>query len=82
MRKPRGALGLKVAKISSARAIKARKPRVTINVIDLSGESGRATVQCIAKATGGKVLSPNSGADMLQKMQQATRQPDVRQCGS
>ncbi|WP_042695772.1 VWA domain-containing protein [Azospirillum sp. B506] len=64
-----------------ARAIKARKPRVTINVVDLSGESGRAVVQCIAKATGGKVLSPNSGADMLQKMQQATRQPDVRQCG-
>lgn len=64
-----------------ARAIKARKPRVTINVVDLSGEAGRATVQCIAKATGGKVLTPNSGADMLQKMQQATRQPDVRQCG-
>ncbi|TWA66296.1 von Willebrand factor type A domain-containing protein [Azospirillum baldaniorum] len=66
---------------AAARAIKARKPRVTINVIDLSDQSGRATVQCIAKATGGKVLSPNSGADMLQKMQQATRQPDVRQCG-
>ncbi|QCN95921.1 VWA domain-containing protein [Azospirillum argentinense] len=64
-----------------ARAIKERKPRVTVNVIDLSDQSGRATVQCIAKATGGKVLSPNSGADMLQKMQQATRQPDVRQCG-
>ncbi|CAO3376468.1 VWA domain-containing protein [Azospirillum argentinense] len=64
-----------------ARAIKDRKPRVTINVIDLSDQSGRATVQCIAKATGGKVLSPSSGADMLQKMQQATRQPDVRQCG-
>ncbi|MBK4718452.1 VWA domain-containing protein [Azospirillum sp. YIM DDC1] len=66
---------------AAARAIKARKPRVTINVIDLSDQSGRATVQCIAKATGGKVLSPNSGADMLQKMQQATRQPDIRQCG-
>lgn len=66
---------------AAARAVKARHPNVTINVIDLSDDSaGRATVQCIAAATGGKVLSPKSTLDMKNKVQQATRLPDTRNC--
>jgi hypothetical protein len=37
-------------------------------------------VQCIASATGGKVLTPNSTLDMKNKVQQATRLPDTRTC--
>ena len=65
---------------AAARAVKAKRPNVTINVIDVSGEGGRAMVQCIAAATGGKVLTPNSSLDMKNKVQQATRLPDTRNC--
>lgn len=65
---------------AAARAVKAAKPNVVINVIDISGERGRPVIQCIANATGGRVLSPQSGADMLNKMQQATRLPDTKAC--
>ncbi|MBK8175035.1 MAG: VWA domain-containing protein [Rhodospirillales bacterium] len=66
---------------AAARAVKAKRPNVTINVIDVSGGDGRATAQCIAGATGGKVLTPNSMLDMSAKVQQATRLPDTRACG-
>ena len=65
---------------AAARAVKAKRPNVTINVIDVSGERGRSMVQCIAAATGGKVLTPNSSLDMKNKVQQATRLPDTRNC--
>ena len=65
---------------AAARAVKAKRPNVTINVIDVSGAGGRSVVQCIAAATGGKVLTPNSTLDMKNKMQQATRLPDSRNC--
>lgn len=65
---------------AAARAIKREKPNVTINVIDISGGGGRSVLQCVAGSTGGKVLTPQSGADMLRKMQQASRQPDTRAC--
>jgi hypothetical protein len=65
---------------AAARAVKAKRPNVTINVIDVSGEGGRSVVQCIAAATGGKVLTPNSSLDMKNKVQQATRLPDTRNC--
>ena len=52
---------------AAARAIKREKPNVTINVIDISGGGGRPVLQCIAGSTGGKVLTPQSGADMLRK---------------
>ncbi len=65
---------------AAARAVKAKRPNVTINVIDVSGAGGRSVVQCIAAATGGKVLTPNSTLDMKNKMQQATRLPDTRNC--
>lgn len=66
---------------AAARALKAAKPNAVINVIDISGDSaGRATIQCVARATGGQVLKPNSPADLVRKLQQATRQPDMRAC--
>jgi hypothetical protein len=65
---------------AAARAVKAKHPNVTINVIDVSGERGRSMVQCIASATGGNVLTPNSSLDMKDKVQQATRLPDTRTC--
>lgn len=65
---------------AAARSVKAHKPNVTINVVDISNGSGGQVLQCIAGATGGRVLSPQSGADMINKMQQATRLPDVRNC--
>jgi len=63
----------------AARAIRAKRPNVTINVIDLSGGSS-PTPRCIANATGGKVLTPSSTLDMKNKVQQATRLPDARNC--
>ncbi|MCW2248567.1 hypothetical protein M2352_004227 [Azospirillum fermentarium] len=65
---------------AAARSVKSHKPNVIINVIDISNGSGGQVLQCIAGATGGRVLSPQSGADMINKMQQATRLPDVRNC--
>jgi len=66
---------------AEARAIKARKPNVKINVIDLSGDAkSSAVMQCVAAATGGRVLKPNSAADLDTVMQRATEQADLRQC--
>lgn len=65
---------------AAARSVKAHKPNITINVVDISGGKEGDVLQCIAAATGGRVLSPQSGADMINKMQQATRLPDVRNC--
>lgn len=66
---------------AAARAMKAKRPHMTINVVDISGGgAGSAALQCVASATGGRVLTPQSAADMVNKVQQATRQPDVRNC--
>lgn len=66
---------------AAARALKAAKPNVIINVIDISGDGkGRQVIQCVAQATGGKVLTPQSPMDFARTLQQATRQPDVRAC--
>jgi hypothetical protein len=66
---------------AAARAVKAAKPKAVINVIDISGDAkGRAVVQCVASVTGGQVLKPNSPLDLKNKIQQATRQPDMRAC--
>jgi Mg-chelatase subunit ChlD len=55
-----------------ARSLKARKPNVTINVIDLSDTpKDRQALQCIASAGGGSLLSPGDPADMNRKMKQA-----------
>lgn len=55
-----------------ARSIKAAKPNVTINVIDLSeSPQEKAALQCIARAGGGRVLSPGDPVDMNRKMKEA-----------
>jgi len=66
---------------AAARALKAAKPNAIINVIDISGDGkGRQVIQCVAQATGGRVLTPQSPMDFARTLQQATRQPDVRAC--
>ncbi len=66
---------------AAARALKAAKPRAIINVIDISGDGkGRQVIQCVAQATGGQVLTPQSPMDFGRTLQQATRQPDMRAC--
>lgn len=64
---------------AAARKLKAQKPLLKINVIDLSG--GRSSVlQCVASVTGGRVFTPRSASQMNEEMQQATGQPDASQC--
>ncbi|ANK81449.1 MAG: hypothetical protein TEF_12045 [Rhizobiales bacterium NRL2] len=64
---------------AAARALKAQKPMLKINVIDLSG--GRSAVlQCVASATGGRVFTPRNAAQMTEEMQEATGQPDASAC--
>jgi hypothetical protein len=65
---------------ATARAVKAKRPNIAINVIDLGRGEGQAMMHCIAAVTGGKVLTPNSTLDMKNKVQQATRLPDTRNC--
>lgn len=66
---------------AAARALKAAKPMAIINVIDISGDGkGRQVIQCVAQATGGQVLTPQSPMDFGRTLQQATRQPDMRAC--
>ena len=57
---------------AAARSVRAAKPNVTINVIDLSDTpTDRQVLQCIASAGGGRVLSPGDPADMNRKMKEA-----------
>jgi len=65
---------------AEARVVKARKPKVKINIVDLSDGGQNAEMQCIAKATGGQVLKPNSAMDMDKSLQRATGQSDMREC--
>lgn len=48
-----------------------KKPKLTINVIDITG-TGAAN--CAAKATGGKVLTANNAKQLNQQMRRATQQ--------
>lgn len=65
---------------AEARAIKARKPKVKINIVDLSDGSQSSILRCVANATGGQVLKPNSAMDMDKSLQRATGQSDMREC--
>lgn len=57
---------------AAARQLKARKPNLKINVIDVNGTgAGR----CMADATGGRVLSTHEGMDWKDLIQKATDQP-------
>lgn len=57
---------------AAARAAKAKKPQLVINVIDLEAPGKNPTAQCIAQATGGKVLRPNDPIDYVRKLKDAT----------
>lgn len=65
---------------AAARLIRGRKPNLKINVIDLSGGASAAVLQCIARAGGGRVFTPNSAGQMTSQLQQATGQPDASRC--
>jgi Mg-chelatase subunit ChlD len=52
-----------------ARSLKARKPRVTINVVDIVGDG---YANCLAQLTGGKILTPKSGMAFESTIKQAT----------
>lgn len=57
---------------AAARAAKAAKPGLIINVIDLSESAkDRQVLQCIASAGGGRVLSPGDPLDLARKMKEA-----------
>lgn len=65
---------------AAARAARAAKPNLRINVIDLSGGGSSAVLQCIARAGGGRVFKPGSAGQMSLQVQQATGQPDASGC--
>ena len=65
---------------AAARAARAAKPDLTINVIDLSGGSGGAVLECVARAGGGRVFTPSSAGELAVQLQQATGQPDASGC--
>lgn len=54
-----------------ARALKSRKPKLTINVVDIVGDGAS---NCIARATGGRVLTPQSGMAFEQTIKKATEE--------
>jgi len=57
---------------AAAASVRASKPNVTINVIDLSeSPTERQVLQCVARAGGGRVLSPGDPIDMNRKMKEA-----------
>ncbi|CAI8881354.1 conserved protein of unknown function [Methylococcus capsulatus] len=53
-----------------AAAVKAAKPKLKINVVDIVGDGA---VGCIAKATGGEVLTPQSGMSLDQMVRRAAK---------
>lgn len=59
---------------AAARALKAAKPQITINVVDVNGMGeGR----CIADATGGRVLAMKSADELPELIRQASGQAAV-----
>ena len=55
---------------AAAAALKAAKPKLKINVVDIVGDGA---VNCIAQATGGDVLTPRSGMNLDQLVKRAAR---------
>ena len=57
---------------AAARRLRAQKPNVVINVIDLSDSAAdRQVLQCVANAGGGRVMRPGDPLDLQQKMKEA-----------
>jgi Mg-chelatase subunit ChlD len=55
----------------TARALKMQKPNLTINVVDIIGNGAGA---CMAAATGGRVISPDSGLEFEKAIRAAAEQ--------
>jgi len=53
---------------ATARALKARKPQLTINVVDIIGNGAG---NCMARATGGKMLTPHDGLAFEKSIREA-----------
>jgi Mg-chelatase subunit ChlD len=57
---------------AAARRLKALRPNLVINVIDLSDSPrDRAALQCVASGGGGRVMRPVDPLDLQQKMKEA-----------
>lgn len=57
---------------AAARAVKASRPDLTINVVDLSSSAkDRQVLQCVASAGGGAVLRPGDTLDLNRKLKEA-----------
>ncbi len=54
-----------------ARQLKAQKPTLKINVVDITGEGA---ANCLAQSTGGRVLSSSSGMPLEQMIREAARE--------
>ena len=52
-----------------ARALKAAKPKVTINVVDIVGSNA---ARCVAQVTGGQILTPEDGLAFEKTIRKAT----------
>ena len=55
----------------AARALKAAKPKVTINVVDIVGSSA---ARCVAQVTGGQILTPEDGLAFEKTIRKATKE--------
>ncbi len=55
---------------ATARALKARKPQLTINVVDIIGNGAGS---CMARATGGKMLTPHDGLAFEKSIREAAQ---------
>ncbi|MFZ1414657.1 MAG: VWA domain-containing protein [Defluviicoccus sp.] len=53
----------------AARALKAAKPNVTINVVDIVGSNA---ARCVAQVTGGQILTPEDGLAFEKTIRKAT----------
>ena len=57
---------------AEARRVKASRPELVINVVDLSSNPrDRDVLQCIANAGGGKLLSPGDPLELQRKIDEA-----------
>lgn len=64
---------------AAARAIRAKRPNVVINVIDI-GSGGESPAACMAEITGGRVYKPGSAVEFDRVIAEAVGEPDIREC--
>ncbi|MFW5641949.1 MAG: VWA domain-containing protein [Roseicyclus sp.] len=65
---------------AAARQVRAQKPNLTINVIDLGRGAGAGVLQCVASAGGGRVFTPRDVTQMNANLQRATGHADASGC--